>query len=85
MTPRLGLAAVPPGLSAAWRIFMLINAMFALVILSVVIYTGSFTSDWQMGVTALQFFVLLPLPMIAGAHLAQSRRVLMSRAAPLAT
>ncbi len=85
MTPRLGLAAVPPGLSAAWRIFMLINAMFALLILSVVIYTGSFTSDWQKGVTALQFFVLLPLPMIAGAHLVQSRRVLMSRAAPLAT
>jgi hypothetical protein len=84
MKLRLGLDTLPAGISAAWSLFLLIAALFALVIFAVVIYTGKFTSGWQMGVAALQFFVLLPLPMIAGFNLAQSRRVLMSRAAPMA-
>jgi hypothetical protein len=83
MKPRLGLYVLPPGIAAAWNLFLVIGALFGIVMVAVVLNNRQFTAGWQMGLAALQFFVLLPLPFIAGHNLHQSRRVLMSRAAPL--
>ena len=84
MKLRLGLGTMPPKVLGAWRAFLLLSALIALLIFAVVVYTGKFTAGWQMGAAALQCFVLLPLPLFAGFSLSQSRRILMSRVAPLA-
>jgi hypothetical protein len=83
MTPRLGLYMLPPGIAALWSITVLISALLALVVFLVVIYSSQLTAGWQMGLLVLQMVMLMPLPWIAAHNLAQSRRVLMSRAAPL--